>query len=578
MSVPASSDPTGPIVRQFGRALVFAFALTTAHNLVGLTVPLYNMELYDLVLNSRNLRTLEWLSVGLLLGLAVYAALDYLKGLLYIAMGDRFARVLSLPTLLAAAAKTQSAQAVRDLGELRAFVGGPLVAIPLDLLWTPLYLLVLFLLHWAYGALGLACAVLLAALNLAADMLTRKPLAEANEETARVYNEIAVTVRNAEAVEGLGMLPAVARRWQRSQDRMLAKLYAGTRTAKALAAASKAARLLMTGAMMALGVVLAIKGEVSAGSMLASNMILAKLLLPFEQLVASWRAWVAAGAAWRRIRAVLADGGAGGKRETMPLPCHEGRLTVDRLVYIPPGIDRPVLRGVSFAIEPGEALGIIGPSGAGKSTLARLVTGICEPTAGGVYLDGHSTFLWEREDFGRHVGFVPQTVTLLDGTVAENIARMRADADPAAVIDVAKRAGLHETIMRLTYGYATRVGEAGFVLSGGQRQRLALARALFGNPKLVVLDEPNANLDEEGERMLIDAVDAAREAGAAVMVIAHRPSIIAGVDKLLVLKDGLVDKFGAREAVMRMMSASPIQLVKRGGDDSGTAAPRALPT
>ena len=576
MSVPASSDPTRPIVRQFGRALVFAFALTTACNLAGLAVPLYNMELYNLVLNSRNIRTLEWLSAGLLVGLAVYAALDCLQGMLYIAMGDRFARLLSLPTLLAAAAKTQSAQAIRDLGELRAFVGGPLVAIPLDLLWTPLYLLVLFLLHWAYGALGLACAVLLATLNLAADMLTRKPLAEANEETARAYNEIAVTVRNAEAIEGLGMLPAVARRWQRSQDRMLAKLYAGTRTAKALAAASKAARLLMTGAMVALGLILAINGEASGGSMLASNMILAKLLLPFEQLVASWRAWVAAGAAWRRIRAVLADGGAG-KRETMPLPCHEGRLTVDRLVYIPPGIDRPVLRGVSFAIEPGEALGIIGPSGAGKSTLARLVTGICEPTAGGVYLDGHSTFLWEREDFGRHVGFVPQTVTLLDGTVAENIARMRADADPAAVIEIAKRAGLHETIMRLPFGYATRVGEAGFVLSGGQRQRLALARALFGNPKLVVLDEPNANLDEEGERVLIDAIDAAREAGAAVMVIAHRPSIIAGVDKLLVLKDGLVDKFGAREAVMRMMSAPAIQLVKRGDDSAAAAAPRAVP-
>ncbi len=300
--------------------------------------------------------------------------------------------------------------------------------------------------------------------------------------------------------------------------------------------------------------------------MAATNLILARLLSPFEQAMSSWRSWVAVGAAWRRVCARLSEERS--QRGTIPLPCPHGKLSVDRLVYIPPQSNLPVLRGVSFAIEPGEILGVIGPSGAGKSTLARLVVGAAEPTAGGVWLDGNSTWHWERSDFGRYIGYMPQATRLMEGSVADNIARFR-DAELSEIIAVGRMAGIHDAIMRLPHGYETPIGQAGFLLSGGQRQRVALARALFGKPKLLVLDEPNSNLDEEGETALLTAIVAARGAGTSVLMIAHRPSVVTIADKLLVLKDGMVDRFGARQAILRALNAPPVQLLR--GPDSGPA-------
>jgi ATP-binding cassette subfamily C protein len=551
--------------RRVGRGLLVALALAAACNIAGLAVPLYNMELYNRVLTSRSVGTLVALSAGLALAGLVYAALEYLHALVYLALGGILERSLGLPALLVAATKvthrpSAAAQAVRDLTTLRLFVTGPLLATPLDLMWSPLYFVVLFLMHWSYGVFAVTTALVLAGLNLLTDWLTRSTLIDASDAAARALNEIASTLRRAEAVIGLGMVPAVARRWQHSQSGMLARLYAGTRASKAISAAVRALRLLMTGGMVALGLVVALKGEASAGSLLAANLILARMLMPFEQLVASWRAWMTAAAAWRRLAEVLEGGGT--RRETRAMPCPNGRLLVDRLVYFPRGVDNPVLRGVSFAVEPGEALGIVGASGGGKSTLARAVLGILEPTSGGAYLDGNSTYLWEREDFGRHVGYAPQSVSLFDGTVAENIARLR-EADPRDVIEAAKLVGMHETILRLPHGYATPVGDAGFLLSGGQRQLLTLARALFGRPKLIVLDEPNASLDGAGEEALVEAILAAKRRRASVILIAHRVTAISAVDKLLVLKDGFVDRFGAREAVMAELAAPPVRLVAR---------------
>jgi len=558
--------------RNFGRALMIAFVVTAMCNLAGLLVPLYSMALYNVVLNTRNTNTLFWLSGGLAFGMAVYAALEYVRAILYDTMAERGARELSLPALLAANRVTDerapiaSSEVIRDLSEIRQFVSGSAISIPLDLAWSPLFLVTLFIMHWAYGVFALLCMVLLFGLSVGADLLTRGPFEQANSETLHSFSEISTALRNAEAVEGLGMLPALMRRWRRSQDLMLEKLWRATRTAKAFSAATKACRLLMTGGMVCLGLVLTINGEASGGSMVATNMILARLLLPFEQIMSSLRSWFAARTAWRRLAACLSE--VHSQRGTIPLPCPHGRVVVDRLVYIPPQVDLPVLRGVSFRIEPGEVLGVVGPSGAGKSTLARLIVGALEPTAGGVWLDGNSTWHWERGDFGRHIGYMPQATTLLDGTVAENIARLQ-EADPRDIVAISRRVGIHDAIMRLPHGYATAIGQAGFLLSGGQRQRLALARALFGKPKLLVLDEPNSNLDEEGEAALLAAIGVARSAGTSVLMIPHRPSVVTIADKLLVLKDGIVDRFGARQAVMRALTAPPLQLLH--GPEAGAA-------
>ncbi len=564
------ADLLNDTYRRFARVLLFAFVLTAVCNLGLLLVPIYSMQLYDTVLNTRNLNSLLWLTIGLAVGLAVYGGLEYTRAMLYEAMAGRAGRDLGLPTLLAAAHAADGeshalpGQAVRDLNEVRGFITSGVLTVPLDLIWTPILVIVLFAFHWGYGTYGLLCAAALFGLSILGDAMTRRPLEEANDQKIRSFAEIAVAVRSAEAVEGLGMMPALSRRWQISQNAMLERLWRGTRATRLIASVIKTLRFLMSAGVVCLGLVLTLDGHVSAGTMIATSIMMSRLLAPFEKLSTSWRAWVSARGAWRRVKQVLLE--AKPVRGTFPLPCPEGRLMVDRLVYIARGSEQAVLRGISFAIEPGEVLGIIGPSGAGKSTLARLIVGIQEPTAGGVWLDGNNTWLWERGDFGRHVGYMPQTTVLLDGTVAQNIARLQ-DSAPQVVVAAAARAGIHDAIMKLPNGYATRVGDAGFVLSGGQRQRLALARALFGNPRLLILDEPNSNLDDEGERILLNAIRLARDEGTSVMMIAHRPSLMAVADKLLILKEGVIERFGTRDAVMRAMQKPSVQLVRSADAD-----------
>jgi len=559
------------LMRQLGGGFAFAAALSAFSNALMLTVPLFTMQVYDRVMSSRSTDTLLMLSLVACGALVLYAVLDYVRARAFQVMATISARRLNVPTLEAAILDALSGggrnagQAMRDLNELRGFMTGSAVAVPMDLIWTPLFLGILFLLHPVYGWVAAGAAVLLLAMNLVTDALTRRPLQEANRASARAFSDIGAAVRHAEAVEAMGMLPALARRWEAANAEQAELMDAGTARARALAAASRALRLILQVAMIATGAVLVIANEASPGSMMAAGMLMGRMLHPFEVLVDGWRQWVFAMGALSRVREVLAAGAA--RRGAMALPCPSGRLVVDRLSYVPPGGDRPVLRNVSFHLEPGEVLGVIGPSGAGKSTLARLIVGVWAPTAGGIFLDGHSTYLWERESFGRVVGYVPQAVSLLDGTVRENIARM-AEADPADVVRAARMAGVHEMIGRLPFGYDTPVGEGSYVLSGGQRQRIALARALFGGPRLLVLDEPNSSLDQPGEQALLHAIGEAKAAGTTVVLIAHRASIVSVVDRLLVLKDGQVEQFGARAEVMRhvMPAAAPAvpRLVKAG--------------
>ena len=543
------------------RGLCAVAGLALLCNIGALAVPLFNMEVFNRVLATHNLETLVALAAGLAIGVLSWGAFDWLRTLALQALGARLVRQVAAPLLRAVAAgaggPTAGPDALRDLEGLRGFVASPACLAPFDMAWVPVLLAVLLVLHWGYALLGVLCCVVLGILNVLGDAMLRGQTRAAATANALATAAAAAAVRAAEPVLAMNMLPDLARRWAAEERDAAAGGARALLRARAVLSATRALRLGMTGAMVALGLVLVLGGSASPGSMIAGNMILSRLLLPFEALAGTYRQWIEAAAAWRRVRVALAA--TVPVRATEPMPCPHGRLVVERLVQILPGADRPVLRGVSFTVEPGEILGIIGPSGAGKSTLLRLIAGMAEPTGGGAYLDGHSTFLWERADFARHVGYVPQALALADATVAENIAGLERP-DRAEVLRLARLVGLHEAILHLPHGYATRV--AGFALSAGQRQRLALARALYRRPRLLLLDEPSAFLDDAGETMLVALLRDCRARGTGAVVVTHRPRIIAPADKLLVLKDGLVDRFGNREAVLQALQGPAVRLVR----------------
>ena len=524
-------------------ALAAAAVVTVFVNLGLLIVPIYDIILYDRVMPSRSLDTVAMLTVICVLGMALYGAIEYCRGLIFVVIADRIARRLNIPALQAAIGRSlggdsaMAGQALRDLNELRLFASGPAAITPLDLLWTPVLAGVLFLLHPHYGIFALFCAASLIALSVLTDVATRHDLMRGNDSEAADLNQLAAALRHNELIDGLGLLPDLTRRWLRRQRTQAIRTAAAARRAKRLLAVARAARLAMQAGVMALGVILVLRHEASPGSVLGAGLLIARLLSPFESLLGAWRQWVSATAAWRRTGALLTGMQAEPPRN---LPERiEGRLVVDRVSFRPTPDAAPILQDVSLTIAPGEAVALTGPSGAGKSTLARLVVGLFAPTAGSVCLDGIPVTDWAREEFGRHIGYLPQAIGLLDGSVLDNIARMQAD-DPAFAVEAAARAGVHELIGRLPEGYATWIGDTSPALSGGQRQRVALARALYGDPRLLVLDEPNSNLDHDGEQALILAIEAARRRGAAVLLITHRTAVLAAMDRVLELREGRI--------------------------------------
>jgi ATP-binding cassette subfamily C protein len=549
------------VFRSLAGGVLGVAGLSFLCNIGMLAVPIFNMHIFNLVLPTRDTVTLTALATGLAVAMLVYGVIDHLRGAALDILARRLANRLSLPALRAVAAGgntgANAGEALNDLETLRQFIASPACVAPFDMMWAPVLLGILLFLHWAYAVMAAVCCLIVGTANLLGDALSRRQMLAANEAAAVGLRDVASAAHAAEAVVAMGMLPALSRRWQKAQHHSEEIARRALLRSRFIAAVARTLRLAMTGAMVALGLILALSGLVTGGSMVASNMILARILQPFERIADTRRAWVSAFAAWNRISRLL--NASVPVRYRHPLPCPLGRLSVERLVWIPPGAERPVLRGVNFAVEPGESLGIIGPSGAGKSSLLKLIMGVAAPTSGGVYLDGTSTYLWEREDFARHVGYVPQQLALADATVAENISRLQ-PIDWPAVIEAAKFAGVHDAIMALPYGYSTRV--VGFTLSGGQRQRLALARALYTRPRLLVLDEPSAFLDGKAEAAFADLLRHLKADGTTVVFSTHRPSIASAADRLLVMKEGLVDRFGARDTVLRALEAPAVRMVR----------------
>ena len=525
-------------------------------NILMLSVPLYMMQIYDRVLATRNVDTLLALTVMVAAALLILGLLDALRGRILARAGGWLDQELGGLVLSGAvvdalrAGGGVSAQGLRDLAKVRGYVGGSGVLPLFDAPWAPVFIAIIFLIHPVLGWIAMGGAVMLFTCALLNDWTTRKKLTEANHASARALNTADAAIRNADAIVAMGMLPNLVRRWRDMGARGHALSSSAMDASGSISAIAKVARFGLQVAMLGVGAYLVILHEMTPGAMIAAAIILARGLAPMEQLINSWRFFTDARVSYQRLKALVARTPDESERTTLPSP--SGRLDIEQVSYIPPGVHEPVIRGASFRLDGGEALGMVGPSGAGKTTLVRLIIGSLTPTAGCVRLDGADVRIWPDEDRGRHVGYLPQNIELFAGAVRDNIARLGRAKDED-VVAAAQLAGAHEMILRLPNGYDTPLGAGGVPISGGQHQRIGLARAVFGNPALLVLDEPNAHLDAEGEQALLQAVVRMRERGTTVILIAQRAGAMAQMDKILVLREGMVSAFGGRDEIFKML-------------------------
>jgi ATP-binding cassette subfamily C protein len=530
-------------------------------NLLALTGSFYMLQVYDRVLPSFSIPTLIGLTVLMAILYIANGLLDFFRVRVMSRVGVRidhdvrasiFEAIRMMP--LKARRSGDGLQPVRDLDTIRSFFSGMGPTAFFDLPWVPVYLGVVFLLHPVLGLFALAGAVLLVALTLLTERQTNLPTKAAAASGAERYAFGEETRRNAEVIQALGLGPRMLDRWEQLTARHVHDHMAAADAASGIGSVSKVLRLFLQSGILGLGAWLVIEGEVSAGTIIAASIIMARALAPIETAIGHWRGFVAARQSYDRLANLFQTFNlTGGKTERVALPRPERTLVVKNLSVAPPGERTPVIQGVGFALEAGDGLGIIGPSASGKSTLARALVGIWQPlgTAGGVRLDGATLDQWSADALGRHIGYLPQDVALFSGTVADNIARLDGAASSESIIAAAKAAGVHDMIVQLPDGYETRIGEGGAGLSAGQRQRIALARALYGDPFLVVLDEPNSNLDAAGDNALTAAIASVRARGGIAIVIAHRPSALAAVDKVMAMAKGQVTAFGPKAEVLK---------------------------
>jgi PrtD family type I secretion system ABC transporter len=540
---------------------VFSFFL----NLLMLVVPLYMLQVFDRVLSSRSESTLLMLTILAGFMLLVLGILEAVRARVLVRTGVRFEGLLKDRVFTAVFERSVGApgatrtQALQDLDVLRQFLTGSGLFALLDAPWAPIFIGVIFLLHPWLGIASLVGALVLFTLALLNETLTSRPLKAASERAIKANNFAETSLNNAEVLKAMGMLGGIRARWYQHRLAAVSHQARASDRAGLVVASTKVVRLYIQVLLLGIGAYLTMQQLITPGSMIAAAILLGRALAPVEQAVGNWRGFVAARAALGRLKelldAVPVD------KPSMRLPRPEGRVQFEQVIAAAPGGDpgTPILKGVSFQLMPGGALGIIGPTAAGKSTLARLLVGIWRATRGTVRLDGADVFEWSRADLGSHIGYQPQEVTLFDGTVAENIARF-GKVDAEAVVAAARKAAAHELILRLPGGYDTLIGAYGHTLSGGQRQRIGLARALYGDPSLIVLDEPNTNLDQPGERALLATIAELKQAGKTLVIIAHRPNILASVDQILCLNEGFMDMLGSRDEVIARFTLPPPSL------------------
>ena len=534
-------------------------AFSAAINLLMLLPALYMLQVYDRVLSSGNGDTLLMLTV-LVLGLyALMGALEWLRGLLVIRLGDALDRRLAARVYGAAfdrqlaGGANPAAQAVSDLNQVRQFLTGNAIFAFFDAPWAPLYLLVLFLFHPLLGALALVGALLLLALALINERWSRQPLRQSGRLNAEAGKLAGDQIRQAETIQAMGMLGRVRGRWAAPHGEAVDQQHLASERAALMTALTRTLRIALQSLMLGGGAWLAIQGDLTPGMMIAGSILIGRMLAPVEQVVGVWRQWSGTRLAHRRLCLLLSSYPAPAAGLALPAPA--GALAVEGLTVVPPAGQRVTLSGLSFSLAAGEILGVVGESGSGKSSLARALVGVWPARTGKVRLDGADLHGWDRERLGPWLGYLPQDVALFAGSVAENIARF-GPVHADSVVAAATEAGVHEMILRLPQGYDTVLGDGGAGLSGGQKQRIGLARALYGEPVLLVLDEPNANLDERGEAALAATLRGLKERGRTVVLITHRAGVLACTDKLLALSGGTARAFGPTGKVLESLRAA----------------------
>ena len=538
------------------RALWSVWVFSGVVNLLMLAGPIYMLQVYDRVLSSRSVATLLALSALLLGALALQALLDAVRMRIVARAAASFDEHLGgvvhnavIQLAVQSSRTNEVAQPVRDLDQVRAFLTGPGPIAILDLPWIPAFLLICFLIHPWIGVASLIGGAVLFVTTWANEVASRAPArAVAAGGVARAV-AVEADRRNAESIIAMGQRGALAQRWSALNEAYLAAVERATDVASTYTSLSKMFRLLLQSTMLGLGAYLVLQEQMSAGAMVAASIMMARAVAPVEAVIGQWRSFIAARQSFHRLKEVLARHSVSPVRTALPAPRHE--LKVEALSVVAPGSRSIIVDGVGFHLAAGQALGIVGPNGAGKSSLVRTLVGVWPPARGSIRLDGAALDQWHPDDLGPHIGFLAQSVDLFDGTVADNIARMAPHPDPEAVIRAAQAAGAHEMILRLSAGYDTCIGESGTTLSAGQRQRIAMARALYGDAFLIVLDEANANLDSAGEAALLQAIKDAKARGAIVIMIAHRAAALVLCDQILTLQDGRQQKLGPREEVFR---------------------------
>ena len=559
-------DKNTPVQRALALArpaLLHAVIFGSFINFLGLAGPLYMLQVYDRVLASRNLTTLAGLTAILAFFFAVLSILEWVRSRVLIRAGVLFDTSVN-QVVFDAVHRTnlispgfRNNQALRDIDAVREFSTGSGIIAFCDVPWLPIYIAASFLLHPLFGIFAIVGACLVLILAVVNERQSRMLLENASRAAMTAQNQAAATLRNTEVIQAMGMVSTFRGLWQSKHADVLGWQAAASNTAGPLIALSKFTRTLLQSLTLGVGAYLAIKGGITPGTMIAGSIIVGKALSPVDLIIGQWKSFIASRQAYRRLNVMFEALPA--EEEKMSLPAPNGDISFDRVSARVPGTDRFILSNVTLSIAAGQVVGVIGPSGAGKSTFVRILAGVWPIAGGNVRIDGSDIRHWAEAELGQHIGYLPQDIELFSGTAAQNICRFRKDASEVDIINAAQLAGVHELIQSLPQGYNTMIGENGSSLSAGQRQRLGLARAVFGMPPIVILDEPNSNLDFAGENSLIAAVVALKSAGITAIFITHKMSMLSQVDKILLLNAGQVQAFGEREEVLAAITEANVE-------------------